>query len=332
MLPHRWKKSTLIPYSSESPLPERFIRHARESETQRQWVILTTIAALTCLPLLVIVMDEYVGTLGILLPLLTAWTVAIMTILSTAIVAALMTGEERRSSQYELLWLTDLSDQALGSSFLFATLYRMRTWIIITLAMIPTLIFGMIRIEAWAIERCQPSFYFDGCDPLSTYEIGPYSSTLMGIFVCISIIGMLPLGTTCAVGLALRWQNPIFAAGTTVVTMIFTIALVILLSINTLAPPPEKVSIWSGLMMLILSNIGLTALVLFATVRRFKDGLEILFILNALLTMVAVIAFGLAPGSVRISVLSMVSIVAIPYGLLVIALNFYWRSARHAIQ
>jgi hypothetical protein len=328
MLPRRWTKNTFVPYSTATPLPERFIRHALGPDTDQQWVTLTIVFNLTILPITIIALNDLMGLLGIFLPLLIAWSVIIMTIISTAVLGAVTTGEERRSPHFEMIYLTSVSDFALGHSFLFATLYRMRVWIVLSITMVPTIIIGMIAVGAWTIERCEPLLNLDQCDPFYGTELSPLSSLLLGMFICIGIAGLLPLAAVTGVGLALRGRHPVYAAATTMVGTVFALGLTILLSTAFLIPPPTQVSLWNGMLFLEVLILAVIAMLIWASSKQQYQGQEFLFILLALLAMIFVVGLTQANARVRLSVISLAMIGVLPYGLLLIATHYFWRAAR----
>lgn len=328
MLPRRWTKNKFAPYSTATPLPERFIRHAYGTDADEQWVWFMLVFALTFLPRLIIAMDDHMGRLGTFLTLLIPWGVVIMTIVSTAVLGAITTGEERRSPNFDLIYMTSVSDFALGHSFLFATFYRMRVWMIFSVAMIPTIILGMITVEAWAIERCEPLLELDQCDPFYPPELSPISSVLLGVFICIGIAGLMPLAGVTGVGLALRGRHPIYAAAISMVGAVIALGMTIILSTDYLIPPPTRVGIWNGMLFLEVLILAVIGVLIWTSSQRRFEGQEFLTILLGILVMIFVLALTQAPGRVRLSVMMLAMIGISPYGLLLLGAHYFWRAAR----
>jgi RNA polymerase sigma factor (sigma-70 family) len=128
------------------------------------------------------------------------------------------------------MWLTPLSDHAIGNSLFFDTMYRMRYGLLLTIGMAPTLILGMIHSDAWAVKSCIWLYEVDRCHPFYGETISAYSSLVYGILMWLICVSLLLISTMAAIGLTFRWHNSVMAAAATFIVTIFWLGLILLFS------------------------------------------------------------------------------------------------------
>lgn len=336
MIPQRWSQSSNFPYSSKTPLLERSIRHAEKISRQRTLTVLGVILVLSITLPGFILLDSTSDSRGVLtyMPLFMAWTSVLITLIGTSITAATSTFNQRGNAHYHLIWLTPLSDKALGNGLLFGALYRMRFGVLLTLGMAPTLILGMIFSDGWAVKSCIWLPYVEAClvPPGESYIM--YSSVVYALLMWMTAVSFIPTATMTAIGLTLRWNNLTMAVAASLIMTMFGLGLFFLLSIYVVTPPPNEVEGWSApltiVLGLVISSYGWMAL---HRERMTENSLKLLTVtLWALCATTGCLSFVVWSTDIQANLLFLEFTALFPVGAFYLATSQFWRRVRAQIE
>jgi hypothetical protein len=206
--------------ASRSFIPKRFRSNPLIMRTLRQpsklrtvWWLISIVSLFSFIgtlfykdtrPLLTVGLLE--GLLLIVNPIFAAWTAA-------NVICSEITGE-----QYELVMLTTLSNMKLVEGHVFVVFYRLRLPLILTLALLPSLV---VRLTEYIYSN-----YYDcirvSSDCFRTIVLG---QSLYNSITVLAAIGVLIFGIVLATTLALWWRNQ-YVAG--ICALIIVIALIVL--------------------------------------------------------------------------------------------------------
>jgi hypothetical protein len=335
MLPHRWAQTHNTPYSSRTPLLERSVRHADKIPPQQAYSFIgMSIMLSIVLPLFILLTKDATTDFGILFPLLIAWGVTLTTIFGSAILGATSTHHQRTSSHYQLIWLTPISNRALGNSLFFDIMYRMRFGLLLTLAMAPTLILGMIHIDAWAVKSCIWIYEIDQCHPLYGETISPYSSVVYGILMWMICVSLVFIATMAAIGLTCRWHNSAMAAAATVIVTICWLGLILLFSAFVVTPPLSNIDGWGApvtiILLFVLCSIGW----MFVRHQRISENSLKLVVVTlwAMFANIACFGFIFWPSDVQANLLYLYLMAIVPLLAYNGVVRQFWRGARSFID
>ncbi len=147
--------------------------------------------------------------------LLGGWSIVLAGPVLIAPITTLMTQRDLRSDQFQLLYLTSLSDETLATGYMLAALARLRLLIAVGVGFMPMVTVGTvylgIRYEA-AIEAMS-GFY----RAVPEQIVAPSAGEIVWLAIVSMIFVFLVLSfsfPSAAVGvvMALRWKNPILAS------------------------------------------------------------------------------------------------------------------------
>ena len=338
MIPRQWNDlSSELPYSVEAPLVERLLRHTGMRYGKIMivmWLIgfavaLGTVLMLPSLPQII--------TDGLLL---VGWGISIMMILGAAFLGATMSGTQVRSPSYQLLWMTRLSDHALASSLLVATLHRLRLGIALVIGIAPIVIYGMVvGQDWWALETlgCPTTWELGWCQEQQDAVQSIPLSIILGVSLWLSMMALLPVGAMLGVWLGVRWRQTSIAA-LVAVGMMGILALIIgMLGIWMvgLSAPIREALVWGvelGLFSAMMVVV-LTAVIFWRDGLMQDEGIEtFLYVLSALTIIGWGLGFYAAHPTTRDAMVNVLGVLAIPYGLLLIGVHVFWRGARTQVD
>lgn len=161
--------------------------------------------------------------------LIGGWGAVLVGPVLIAPITALLTRHDLNGDQYQLLYLTSLSDETLVAGYIWGTLMRLRLLMAVGVGSMPMVTIGTvylgIRYEA-AIEAMS-GFY----RPRPEQIIAPTTAEIVWlaivsiIFVFIALSFSLP---SAAIGVvtALHWKNPILASALALGWSVFSLAVV----------------------------------------------------------------------------------------------------------
>ena len=145
--------------------------------------------------------------------LIAAWAVTLLTSPITAVVATILTSRDVHSGSHELVRLTMLPEAAMVQGYVFATLYRVRLLIALTIGLMPALAVGMFQVGL-ALSIIFSSYYsLQGIPayPVEPLDAGMMEMSLVFTIMTIGLWGMNLLAAATGVGLALCLRGNIIA-------------------------------------------------------------------------------------------------------------------------
>lgn len=186
-----------------------------------------------------------VGLLEVLLllanPIFASWTAATVICL------------EIKAEQYELVMVTTLSNMKLVEGHIFAVFYRLRLPLILTLALLPSLVVRLIEYAYTSYSYC---VHYD-TDCLRTIVL---SQSLFYSLILFGAIGVLIFGIVVAMILALWWRNQ-YAAGIGATTIVISLIVLFFRLANRTTTNKEFIALLattiSYMMLLYFAAIGI---------------------------------------------------------------------------
>ncbi|MBI5930612.1 MAG: hypothetical protein HY862_14990 [Chloroflexi bacterium] len=145
--------------------------------------------------------------------LLGGWSMVLAGPLLIAPITALMTRRDLNGDQYQLLYLTPLSDETLAEGYILGALFRLRLLMALGVGFMPMVTVGTVYlgIRYEAAYEAMSGFYRP--IPEEIIAPSPTETTWLAIVSIIFILLVLSFSFPSAavgVALALRWKNPIF--------------------------------------------------------------------------------------------------------------------------
>ena len=150
----------------------------------------------------------------------------------TAIIAAILTANDCKMPQFELLTLTMVSNRELVMSYFWAAYYRLRYIILVVALLMPigTLLAVGFAAGANIYERLLVSPDLEGPPPSDLYDLNDVA--LRALFAFVGLWGMSLAGLALGVMIGLGWRNVVASAITAPLVIAGVIAVLLLLLAN----------------------------------------------------------------------------------------------------